>query len=100
MLALVDEIFKGTNSADRVIGAAEAAKKLSRPWICCLISTHDFELCDLEHDPEIRAVNHHFTEYYEGDTIRFDYRIREGRCRTTNARQLLRMAGILEGDDR
>ena len=99
MLALVDEIFKGTNSADRVIGATEAAKKLSRPWICCLISTHDFELCDLENDPEIRAVNHHFTEYYEGDTIRFDYRIQEGRCRTTNAKQLLRMAGILETED-
>ena len=40
-------------------------------------------------------MNYHFTEHYSGREIRFDYRIRPGRCRTTNAQHLLRLVGIL-----
>ena len=39
--------------------------------------------------------NAHFEEHYEGDKILFDFKIRAGRCRTTNAQYLLRMAGIM-----
>lgn len=95
MLALIDEIFKGTNSADRIVGATEAIRRLAKPWALVIVSTHDFELCDLEKDPAVKAKNYHFSEYYEGDAIRFDYLLRPGRCRTTNAKHLLRLAGIL-----
>lgn len=95
VLALIDEIFKGTNSRDRVTGAAETVRQLAGPHAVTMLTTHDFELCDLEKEPEIHAVNYHFTEHYEGDEILFDYKIRPGRCKTTNARHLLRMAGIL-----
>ncbi len=95
MLALIDEIFKGTNSADRIVGAKEAVRRLTRPWCIALVSTHDFELCDLEKDPAVNAGNYHFSEFYEKDMLRFDYLLREGRCSTTNARHLLRLAGIL-----
>lgn len=98
MICLIDEIFKGTNSADRIICATEAIKKLSNTWSVTLVSTHDFELCNLESDENIKAVNYHFAEYYEDDEIRFDYRIRNGRCVTTNAKFLLKMAGIADVD--
>lgn len=98
MICLIDEIFKGTNSADRIICATEAIKKLSKPWSITLVSTHDFELCNLEHDENIRAVNYHFAEHYENDEIKFDYKIRDGRCVTTNAKYLLKMAGIVDVD--
>ena len=39
--------------------------------------------------------NSHFEEYYEGDKIKFDFKLREGRTQTTNAKYLLKMAGIL-----
>ena len=96
MICLIDEIFKGTNSADRIICATEAIKKLSQPWSITLVSTHDFELCNLENDDNINAVNYHFAEYYENGEIKFDYNIQDGRCVTTNAKMLLKMAGIVD----
>ena len=96
MLVLIDEIFKGTNSADRIYCATSAIRHLHQPWIITLISTHDFELCELSGDPAIRAVNYHFSEYYEKDRICFDYRLKEGKCTTTNARELMRLAGFKE----
>lgn len=96
MLILIDEIFRGTNSADRVTGAEAAVTKLVLQKTMVLVSTHDFELCDLEYNEKVQAVNLHFQEYYENDEIHFDYKLREGRSVTTNARFLLQMAGIIE----
>ncbi|MCI9272498.1 MAG: mannonate oxidoreductase [Clostridiales bacterium] len=96
MLILIDEIFKGTNSSDRIMGATEAIRRLSTPWAVVVVSTHDFELCALSEDPNIQALNFHFSEYYVNSEIRFDYALKPGRCQTTNARHLLRLAGILE----
>lgn len=94
MLVLIDEIFKGTNSADRILCAKQAIVRLHLPWVITMVSTHDFELCDLEFDKKIQAVNYHFSEYYEGDKICFDYTLKDGRCTTTNARQLMKLAGF------
>lgn len=99
MMALIDEIFKGTNSADRIVGATAAVKRLSSAWCIALVSTHDFELCALENDPNIRAKNFHFEEHYHEDQICFDYKVKDGRCQTTNAKHLLRLVGILEEDE-
>lgn len=95
MLVLIDEIFKGTNSADRILGASETIKKLGKPWVNVMVSTHDFELCELKAVGR-KIVNYHFEEYYEADKIHFDYRLKQGRCQTTNAKYLLKMIGILD----
>ena len=89
---VVDEIFKGTNSADRIVCAKTALEKLHLSWIITFVSTHDFELCDM--DKTMNAENYHFSEYYEDDKILFDYTLKEGRCTTTNAKQLMKMAGF------
>ena len=96
ILVLIDEIFKGTNSADRILCAKQAIVRLHLPWVICAVSTHDFELCDLEYDEKIQARNYHFSEYYEDDRIHFDYTLKDGRCKTTNAKQLMKMAGFWE----
>lgn len=95
MIVLIDEIFKGTNSADRIVGAKGIIEKLCKDWIITLVTTHDFELCDLENDKNINALNYHFEEYYKNDEIHFDYTIKNGRCKTTNAKQLMHMAGLI-----
>ena len=95
LLLCIDEIFKGTNSADRITGAAEAIKRLTRPSCITLVTTHDFELCDLQSPNDLPIKNFHFEESYPDDKIHFDFKIRPGRCHTTNARYLLKMAGIL-----
>ena len=91
MLICIDEIFKGTNEADRLLGAKVAIKRLTTSHSITLVTTHDFELCEMEN-----ISNAHFEEYYENDEIKFDFKLRDGRCKTTNARYLLRMAGILK----
>ncbi|WP_162300579.1 MutS-related protein [Anaerosacchariphilus polymeriproducens] len=96
MMVLIDEIFKGTNSSDRIIGAKEIIKNLNKKHIIALISTHDFELCNLIDERKVKGTNHHFQEYYEEDKICFDYKLRDGKCRTTNAKYILKMAGLLE----
>lgn len=90
----IDEIFKGTNSADRIVGAEEALKKLSGGRGLVIVTTHDFELCDLKAADGAPAENFHFEESYENGQMKFDYRIREGRCTTRNARAILKMAGL------
>lgn len=92
MIALIDEIFKGTNSKDRIIGAQETVKQLSTKNIFTFITTHDFELCELEH--QVSCDNYHFNEYYQDKQIMFDYLIKQGRSNTTNAQYLLKMVGI------
>ena len=95
MLICIDEIFKGTNSTDRIVGAKEAIRHLTNDWSITFVTTHDFELCDLTSNNNTPVTNAHFEEYYEGDEIRFDFKLREGRCHTTNAKYLLKMAGIM-----
>ena len=94
MLCLIDEIFKGTNSADRIVGATQVIRKLAAANSMTLVSTHDFELCDLKAEDGTPAVNYHFEEYYEGDQLKFDYKKKDGRCTTTNAMAILHMAGL------
>ena len=93
MLACIDEIFKGTNVNDRIIGAKEAIRRLTTEKSIVLVTTHDFELCELEQENN-RIKNAHFEEHYVGEEIKFDYKLREGRTHTTNAKYLLRLAGI------
>ena len=95
MLICIDEIFKGTNSADRIVGAKEAIRRLTNDWSITLVTTHDFELCDLTSKNNTPVTNAHFEEYYVDDKINFDFKLREGRCHTTNAKYLLKMAGII-----
>lgn len=90
----IDEIFKGTNSADRIVGAKAAIERLMKENVLVFVSTHDFELCDLE--KTLPVSNYHFREDYADKQITFDYRIRLGRCHTTNARYLLEMVGIIK----
>lgn len=94
MLCLIDEIFKGTNSADRIVGATQVIRKLAGAGSMTLVSTHDFELCDLKAEDGTPAANYHFEEYYEGDQLKFDYKKKDGRCTTTNAMAILHMAGL------
>lgn len=94
MIYLIDEIFRGTNSLDRITGAQVVLKQLSQNGAIGLISTHDFELCDLEKEAWANFKNYHFKEQYVKGRIEFDYKLRPGRCNTSNARYLMKMVGI------
>jgi len=89
MLFLIDEIFAGTNSEDRVEGAKQVLLNLSKKQNLGLVTTHDLEVCNTT-----GFVNHHFNESYIDDKIHFDFKIKPGISTTRNARHLMKMIGI------
>ena len=92
MIVFIDEIFKGTNYNDRIFGAKEIIKLLSTLKCIVIISTHDFELCQIENKS---IYNYHFEERYESGNIVFDYKLLKGQCKTTNARYLMNSSGLI-----
>ncbi|TLD71629.1 DNA mismatch repair protein [Phragmitibacter flavus] len=94
VLYLVDEIFRGTNSGDRVAGAIEVLKSLIKTNAVGLVSTHDLELSKLAQSHPENFTNYHFSEHYTDSGIDFNYTIQPGPATTTNARHLIRMVGI------
>lgn len=93
ILFLLDEIFKGTNSLDRHEGAEILINQLLEGNTLGLVSTHDFELCDME-KKDSTIQNYNFREYYDNNKLKFDYILRKGVSQTRNARYLMKMAGI------
>lgn len=93
-LFLIDEIFRGTNSVDRLKGAEGVLKELCKSHVSGMITTHDLEVCNLE-DENPNIINYSFNEHYVDSEIYFDYKIKNGRSLTTNAEYLLRKVGIL-----
>ena len=91
---MIDEIFRGTNSVDRLEGAIMVVTKLQQLEISGMITTHDLDLCKLESKyPHIK--NYHFIEDYKNNDIIFSYQIQNGVSTTTNAKQLMKMLGIM-----
>jgi len=93
---LLDEIFKGTNSHDRHLGAKILIKKLYSQNAIGMVSTHDLELGELERESGGKIVNFNFQEYYQDNQIFFDYKLRRGLSQTRNALYLMKMIGIEE----
>jgi hypothetical protein len=93
VLFLIDEIFRGTNSRERLIGSRSYIRALSERPAMGLVATHDLELIKL--GDEIAGVtNYHFREEVLDSRMVFDYRLRSGPCPTTNALKIMRLEGL------
>jgi hypothetical protein len=93
VLFLIDEIFRGTNSRERLIGSRSYIRSLSQRRTKGLVATHDLELIKLA--DEIQGVtNYHFREEVFDSRMVFDYRLRPGPCPTTNALKIMRLEGL------
>ena len=93
VLFLIDEIFKGTNNRERLIGSRAYITALSKGNGYGLVSTHDLELADLEQAvPGLR--NAHFQETVSAGSLQFDYQLRPGPCPTTNALRIMELEGL------
>ncbi len=90
---LIDEIFKGTNNRERLIGSRSFVHALvGRNCLGC-ISTHDLELVTLANT--LRGVsNYHFKEDVIAGEMVFDYHIRSGPSPTTNALKIMQLEGL------
>lgn len=93
ILFLMDELFRGTNSRDRLEGVRAVLTECSRLAAAGLITTHDLSICTLEKEGAI--VNYNFSEQYEGEHMLFDYFLKPGKSTGTNAAFLMRKIGII-----
>ncbi len=93
VLFLIDEIFKGTNNRERLIGSRSFISALSQGNGFGLVTTHDLELTDLDKTvPGLR--NAHFQETVAAGALQFDYKLRPGPCPTTNALRIMELEGL------
>jgi DNA mismatch repair ATPase MutS len=94
VLCLLDEILSGTNSHDRRHGAEAVLAGLVGRGALALVTTHDLALGDIATRLAPRAANVHFEDRYDGSQMTFDYRLRDGVVRTSNAVALMRAIGL------
>jgi DNA mismatch repair ATPase MutS len=96
VLFILDEILKGTNSADKSLGSKLFVKRLIESGGTGLIATHDISLGELESDYPGKVFNKCFEVEIDGENIRFDYILREGVTHKMNAALLMKQMGILD----
>jgi hypothetical protein len=93
VLWLIDEVFKGTNNRERLIGGRALIAALASGNGFGLVTTHDLELTELERLlPGVTNV--HFQESVSAGALHFDYRLRPGPCPTTNALRIMALEGL------
>lgn len=85
----IDEIFKGTNTTERVAASHAVLDYLNQQsHLKIIAATHDIELTEvLAH----QYANYHFNEHVTDGEIVFDYHIKEGPANTRNALELIRI---------
>ena len=89
----IDEIFRGTNNRERMIGSRAYVRALVGKRGLGLIATHDLELARLADElPQVQ--NHHFRDRVVGERMAFDYKLRPGPYPTTNALKIMRLEGL------
>lgn len=91
VFAMIDEPFRGTNSAERVAAASAVVMSLIEGSGLHLVATHDAALTSLG-DAD-NAENYHFQESFEQENLVFDYKLRAGPAHSRNALHVLRAEG-------
>jgi len=89
-LFLLDELFKGTNTIERIAIAKAVLSALVVQRNLVFISTHDIELASL-----LRAEYdlYHFCESVEDGVLSFDYKLKSGPVTERNAIRILDICG-------
>ncbi|MFB3828809.1 MAG: DNA mismatch repair protein MutS [Bryobacteraceae bacterium] len=94
VLFLLDEFLHGTNSHDRRIGAEAIVRGLADRGAIGLMTTHDLALAHIAEALAGRGANVHFEDRFEDGKLHFDYVMRPGVVRKSNALELMRSVGL------
>ncbi|HRP18347.1 MAG TPA: DNA mismatch repair protein MutS, partial [Ginsengibacter sp.] len=91
---LLDEILRGTNSTDRHTGSKALIRQLIEKQSVAIIATHDLELAAMKDTYREHIDNYHFDVQVNGEELYFDYKLKEGICKSMNASILMKKIGI------
>lgn len=95
LVYLLDEVLHGTNSKERYIGAVAVVRWLAEQGAIGVVTTHDLSLTALaDHLPPGRVTNQHLADEVTEGGIHFDYTLKDGPVKSTNALRLMRAVGI------
>jgi len=89
-LFLIDELFRGTNTIERVAAAKAILEYLNRGEHIVMVATHDIELAELL---DQQYESHHFREIIQNGQMTFDYQLQKGTSSTRNAIAILELFG-------
>jgi hypothetical protein len=95
LLFLIDEILSGTNSRDRRFASEAVIRSLIAGGAIGALSTHDLALTEIALIPELAGSNVHMGSAPGGGPMDFDYRIKPGVTKETNALAIAAMMGVL-----
>jgi len=87
-LFLLDEIFKGTNTIERISAGKAVLSSLSKNNNIVFVSSHDIELTDML-DKEFEL--YHFSEIVNEKNVDFDFKLKEGKLKNRNAIRILQI---------
>ena len=91
---LIDEMLRGTNSVDKYLGSKAVIEQLIRKKGVGMVATHDLQIAQLEKQYPDYIRNFYFDiQVLDGEML-FDYKMKDGECKTFNASMLLRRIGI------
>jgi hypothetical protein len=94
VLFLIDEILSGTNSRDRRIAAESVIVALVAGGAVGALSTHDLALTEIAVNEELHGMNLHMQSENPDEPLTFDYLVKPGILRQTNALAIMKMVGI------
>jgi hypothetical protein len=94
LLFLLDELFHGTNSHDRLVGASGVLRRFVEQGAIGLVTTHDLAMTRVVDELAPRAVNVHFDDWFAEGELRFDYLVKPGPVTRSNAIALMRAVGL------
>jgi len=95
-LVILDEILRGTNSADKQKGTIAYLKKLIALKSFVIIATHDLTIGQLENEYPGIVHNHCFEVELNEDKLSFDYRFKTGISKKLNASFLMKQMDIID----
>jgi hypothetical protein len=94
VLFLLDELLSGTNSHDRLAGSEFIVRSMVEKNAIGIVSTHDLALTHIPEAMGARAANCHFEDRFDAGQLIFDYKLKPGVVKTSNALQLMRAIGL------
>ncbi|MFC5601870.1 MutS-related protein [Sporosarcina koreensis] len=92
-ISVIDELLKGTNTAERIAASGAIMEWLSKGKGINITASHDIELTEMM---KRSYENYHFTETFIDGDIHFDYKIRSGPSTSRNAIKLLEVLSYPE----
>jgi hypothetical protein len=94
VLFLLDELLSGTNSHDRLEGTEFVVRSFVARRAIGIVSTHDLALTAIPDELGEQAINCHFEDRFEDGQLVFDYKLKQGVVKTSNALALMRSIGL------